>query len=153
MHHSSFRDQSGHQFGRGHIKCRIAHCYAIGGPTFFLESLDFGGVAFFDGNARADPSCRSASCAASGSAGSATAGATSSFVCIDALIHRLWTDGRMPTDLLWTPLQQELLLGELLGCIVYRPRIHCTPLDRRAVRLLGAIAAPATVARQFPANG
>ena len=52
----------------------------------------------------------------------------------------------MTADLLWALLQQELLLGELPGRIVYRPGIHRTPIYGRAVRLFRTIATLATVA-------
>jgi len=74
-------------------------------------------------------------------------------VGVDSLIHRFGADGGMPADLLGAPLFPQPLLGKEPGIIVYTPGIDCTPSHRQEVRLLGAIAASATVSGQFPADG
>ena len=68
-------------------------------------------------------------------------------VGIDMLVHSLRADRGKTTNLLWTPLLQQPLLGELPCGINYRPRILRVPSNYLAVCLLRAIAVLATVTR------
>jgi len=65
---------------------------------------------------------------------------------------RINADVSMIADLVGSPLQPELLLRKLSGCIGYRQHMNGFSLDCLAMRLFGAIAVHPTVTNQLSAD-